>query len=79
MTKAAFKVWRTDDGGGHFEDYSVDVVPGMVVLDAIHQIQATQGAPTWRSLELQGGEVRILLGRDQRQPRADVHDAASTR
>src|SRR3954452_3838681 len=42
MTKAAVKVWRTAEGGGHLEDYSVDVVPGMVVLDAIHQIQATQ-------------------------------------
>jgi len=43
MTRAAFKIWRTDDmGGGHFRDYTVDVVPGMVVLDAIHQIQATQ-------------------------------------
>jgi succinate dehydrogenase / fumarate reductase iron-sulfur subunit len=43
MTTAAFKVWRTDDSGsGHFADYGVDVVPGMVVLDAIHQIQATQ-------------------------------------
>src|SRR5881275_1546873 len=43
MTKAAFKVWRTDDAGsGYFADYGVDVVPGMVVLDAIHQIQATK-------------------------------------
>src|SRR4051812_9743558 len=42
MTKAAFKVWRSDEAGGHYRDYSVDVVPGMVVLDAIHQIQATQ-------------------------------------
>ncbi len=42
MTRAAFKVWRTDPAGGHFDDFSVDVVPGMVVLDAIHQIQATQ-------------------------------------
>jgi len=42
MTRAAFKVWRSDDAGGHYSDYSVDVVPGMVVLDAIHQIQATQ-------------------------------------
>ena len=41
-TSAAFKVWRSDDAGGHYEDFSVDVVPGMVVLDAIHQIQATQ-------------------------------------
>ena len=42
MSTAAFKVWRSDDAGGHYEDFSVDVVPGMVVLDAIHQIQATQ-------------------------------------
>ena len=42
MTRASFKVWRTDPGGGHFNEYTVDVVPGMVVLDAIHQIQATQ-------------------------------------
>src|SRR5258708_36146813 len=42
MTSAAFKVWRSDDAGGHYEDFSVEVVPGMVVLDAIHQIQATQ-------------------------------------
>ena len=41
-TKAAFKVWRSDDAGGHYSDYSVDAAPGMVVLDAIHQIQATQ-------------------------------------
>ncbi len=40
MIQAAFKVWRTDPGGGHYDDYTVDVVPGMVVLDAIHQIQA---------------------------------------
>ena len=31
MSKAAaFKVWRSDDAGGHYESYSVDVVPGMV-------------------------------------------------
>jgi succinate dehydrogenase / fumarate reductase iron-sulfur subunit len=43
VTRASFKVWRTDSGGGgHYNDYTVDVVPGMVVLDAIHQIQATQ-------------------------------------
>ena len=40
MTRATFKVWRTDPAGGHYSSYTVDVVPGMVVLDAIHQIQA---------------------------------------
>jgi succinate dehydrogenase / fumarate reductase, iron-sulfur subunit len=39
MDTATFKVWRSEGG---FRDYSVKVVPGMVVLDAIHQIQATQ-------------------------------------
>jgi succinate dehydrogenase / fumarate reductase iron-sulfur subunit len=42
MTKASFKIWRSDEAGGHYRDYAVDVVPGMVVLDAVHQIQATQ-------------------------------------
>ncbi|HEX4567462.1 MAG TPA: succinate dehydrogenase/fumarate reductase iron-sulfur subunit [Vicinamibacterales bacterium] len=42
MSRATFKVWRTDPAGGHYNDYTVDIVPGMVVLDAIHQIQATQ-------------------------------------
>ena len=38
-TTAAFKVWRSDDAGGHYSDYSVDVVPGMVVLDAIEKLR----------------------------------------
>jgi succinate dehydrogenase / fumarate reductase iron-sulfur subunit len=40
MASATFKVWRTGDTGGGFRDYAVNLVPGMVVLDAIHQIQA---------------------------------------
>jgi succinate dehydrogenase / fumarate reductase iron-sulfur subunit len=42
MSNATFKIWRTDGSGGAFRDYSVAVVPGMVVLDAVHQIQASQ-------------------------------------
>jgi succinate dehydrogenase / fumarate reductase iron-sulfur subunit len=43
MSSATFKVWRTDgETPGGYRDYAVDTVPGMVVLDAIHQIQATQ-------------------------------------
>ncbi len=37
---ATFKVWRGDSSKGHFESYSTSVSEGMVVLDAIHQIQA---------------------------------------
>jgi succinate dehydrogenase iron-sulfur subunit len=39
---AVFRVWRGDRAGGRFVDYSTPVSPGMVVLDAIHQIQAEQ-------------------------------------
>jgi succinate dehydrogenase / fumarate reductase iron-sulfur subunit len=37
---ATFRVWRGDDQDGRFEDYTTDVSEGMVVLDAVHQIQA---------------------------------------
>jgi succinate dehydrogenase / fumarate reductase iron-sulfur subunit len=37
-----FRVWRGDKGTGKFVDYDQAVVEGMVVLDAIHGIQAQQ-------------------------------------
>ncbi len=40
--RATFRVWRGDAAGGRLVDYTTDVTPGMVVLDAIHQIQAEQ-------------------------------------
>ena len=42
MQKATFKVWRGNGPTGEFRDYTTEIVPGMVVLDAIHRIQATQ-------------------------------------
>jgi succinate dehydrogenase / fumarate reductase iron-sulfur subunit len=38
---ATFRIWRGDRGMGEFRDYSTEVSPGMVVLDAVHQIQAS--------------------------------------
>ena len=38
----SFKIWRGQSGKGEFVDYKQDVVEGMVVLDAVHEIQATQ-------------------------------------
>src|SRR6058998_2052026 len=40
MTTATFKIWRGDANSGEFRDYPVEINDGMVVLDAIHQIQA---------------------------------------
>ncbi|MGH9406002.1 MAG: succinate dehydrogenase/fumarate reductase iron-sulfur subunit [Terriglobia bacterium] len=42
MASATFRIWRGDQGGGGFKDYITEAQPGMVVLDAVHQIQATQ-------------------------------------
>ena len=36
------RIWRGDARGGKFEDYATPVTEGMVVLDAVHQVQATQ-------------------------------------
>src|SRR5215216_3025103 len=40
VDKATFNVWRGEGGDGRFESYSTEVSEGMVVLDAVHQIQA---------------------------------------
>ncbi len=42
MASATFRIWRGNKNGGEFKDYATEVAPGMVVLDAVHEIQATQ-------------------------------------
>jgi succinate dehydrogenase / fumarate reductase iron-sulfur subunit len=42
MATVKFQVFRGDADGGEMKGYDVDVGPGYVVLDAIHQIQAEQ-------------------------------------
>src|SRR6478672_8614077 len=45
--QAVFRIWRgvphqPDAGGGKFQDFATPVDEGMVVLDAIHWIQANE-------------------------------------
>ncbi len=40
--RATFRIWRGDASGGGYVDYTTAVSVGMVVLDAVHQIQADQ-------------------------------------
>src|ERR1700692_3435304 len=42
MGQATFRIFRGDNTTGEFRDYTAEVGEGMVVLDAVHQIQATQ-------------------------------------
>jgi succinate dehydrogenase / fumarate reductase iron-sulfur subunit len=39
-----FRIWRGEKQGGEFKEYPAEISEGMVVLDAIHQIQA-ESAP----------------------------------
>jgi len=42
MAEAVLRVFRGDANGGATADYRVPLVPGMVVLDAVHSVQAHQ-------------------------------------
>ena len=39
--KATFRIWRGSRGVGQFVDYTTEISSGMVVLDAVHGIQAS--------------------------------------
>ena len=40
MSTAMFRIWRGDSKAGDFREYTTEITEGMVVLDAVHQIQA---------------------------------------
>src|SRR6204780_3909810 len=42
MATATFRIWRGDASGGDFKNYDIEVSSGMVVLDAVHKVQAEQ-------------------------------------
>ena len=42
MNTKIFKIWRGDANDGKFVEYETKISEGMVVLDAVHDIQATQ-------------------------------------
>jgi succinate dehydrogenase / fumarate reductase, iron-sulfur subunit len=42
MSTATFRIWRGQNGEGDFRDYAIEISSGMVVLDAVHRIQAEQ-------------------------------------
>ena len=42
MATATFRIWRGDSKGGGYKDFQTEISEGMVVLDAVHKIQAEQ-------------------------------------
>jgi succinate dehydrogenase / fumarate reductase iron-sulfur subunit len=74
---ATFKVWRTHpEGDGTFQTFHTEVTDGMVVLDVVHKIQAEQAPDLAVRWELQGRQMRIVLGEINGKPRTDVYDAS---
>ena len=59
-TQALFRIWRGDSRGGKFHDYPAQIDEGMVVLDAIHQIQAEQANEVDQRGEVSGVHLRTL-------------------
>jgi succinate dehydrogenase/fumarate reductase-like Fe-S protein len=53
MPVATFRILRGDAANQRIEDYSIEVTEGMVVLDAVHGIQAR-----WQTTSLFGGIAR---------------------
>src|SRR5215510_5374839 len=42
MPTATFRIWRGEASGGALQDYRTEISEGMVVLDAVHRVQAEQ-------------------------------------
>jgi succinate dehydrogenase / fumarate reductase iron-sulfur subunit len=43
VSQATFRIWRSEPGGaGAFTNYTTEISDGMVILDAVHKIQAEQ-------------------------------------
>jgi len=40
VASSTFRIWRGNAAGGAFQEYTAEISEGMVVLDAVHQIQA---------------------------------------
>ncbi len=82
--KRTFTIWRGDKNGGQFKAYTAEITTGMVVLDAVHQIQATQApdlACRWNckagkcgscSAEINGKPRLMCMTRMETLPEGDV-------
>ena len=68
MNNMTFKIWRGQGKEGAFEEHATEITEGMVVLDAVLNIQAKEANdPRATRWNCKAGEVRLLLRRDQRQ------------
>src|SRR4051795_13463913 len=67
--QATFRIWRGDRQGGAFQDYATPVDEGMVVLDAVHRIQANQAPDLAVRWNCKAGKCGSRSGESNGQPR----------
>ncbi len=75
MSTRRFKIWRGDANGGAFRDYTTEISEGMVVLDAVHDIQATQANDLACRWNCKAGKCGSCSAEINGIAEADVHDA----
>ena len=75
-TQATFRIWRGDPAGGKFQDLRHAGGRGHGGSGRRAPHPGSAGARSCRAMELQGRQVRLLFGRNQRNAEADVHDPA---
>ncbi len=68
------RVWRGDSAGGAFREYVVPSSTGMVVLDVIHRIQATDAPDLAVRWNCKAGRCGSCSAEVNGKPRPDVHD-----
>ena len=72
-----FRIWRGDaTGRASSRTTRTEVVEGMVVLDAVHQIQAEQANDLAVRWNCKAGKCGSCSAEINGKPQADVHDAA---
>ena len=75
MARATFRIWRGDADKGGFQDYPTNE-RGHGRARCRSPDPGRAGERPGCPLELQSGQMRVVLRGDQRQSEADVHDAA---
>ena len=75
MATATFKIWRGDANGGGFKEYKTEISEGMVVLDAVNEIQRTQANDLACRWNCKAGKCGSCSAEVNGMPEAHVHDA----
>src|ERR1700682_4511363 len=68
-TQVTMRVWRGDTTGVHYREYAVAAEEGMVVLDVIHRIQATQSPDLAVRWNCKAGRCGSRSGEGNGRPR----------